>query len=132
MGRVHQFDNRTGVTYIYDTQSIFDSSTGKNKTKRTLIGKLDPDTKEIIPTGRRGRPEKAKTANDPKDDKDRKIFLAALQRKDEAIALLKEENRRLLADKSRLEKLIYTVMNLCSDSIRNNDLETDETPDTDL
>ena len=58
MSRVYQYDNRVDVTYVYDVEEAFDEKTGKTRPKRRLIGKLDPGTKQLVPTGKRGRPAK--------------------------------------------------------------------------
>lgn len=43
-----------GVTYVYANEDVWDDNAQKNVRKRRLIGKLDPDTKEIVPTEGRG------------------------------------------------------------------------------
>lgn len=55
MAIIKQFDKRSGITYVYDSKSYRDPETKKVRAKRTLIGRLDPDTGEIIPTDGRGK-----------------------------------------------------------------------------
>ena len=45
-------------TYIFESKSYWDSEKGQARSKRKCIGKLDPVTGEIIPTGKRGRAKK--------------------------------------------------------------------------
>ena len=50
MGIVYQTDKRSGITYAYENQSFWDPELKRSKSKRKLIGRVDPVTKEIIPT----------------------------------------------------------------------------------
>jgi len=55
MSIVNHKDKRTGVTYVYESESYWDKEKKQPRSKRTLIGKLDEATGEIIPTGKSGR-----------------------------------------------------------------------------
>lgn len=50
MAIIKQSDKRSGITYVYDSRSYRDPEVKKVRSKRTLIGKLDPETGEIVPT----------------------------------------------------------------------------------
>lgn len=50
MGIVYQKNKRTGITYAYRNEPYWDKEKQQSRAKRTLIGKLDPDTGELIPT----------------------------------------------------------------------------------
>lgn len=52
-------DNRTGIVYVYESESYWDKEKKAPRNRKKLIGKLDEATGEIIPTGRRGRKPKA-------------------------------------------------------------------------
>ena len=53
-------DKRTGVTYVYESESYWDSEKKQPRSRRKLIGKVDEETGAIVPTrGRRGRAGKA-------------------------------------------------------------------------
>jgi len=43
-------DKKSGVTYVYESESYWDKEKKQPRNKRTLIGKLDEETGEIIPT----------------------------------------------------------------------------------
>lgn len=45
--------NPNGTTYVYENVSYWDKEDKKTKHHRKCIGKLDPTTKEIVPTGRK-------------------------------------------------------------------------------
>ena len=55
--------------YVYDSVSYWDKEKQQPRSKRKLIGKLDPVTGEIIPTAGRGRKAKtlsSSTSTEPK------------------------------------------------------------------
>ena len=56
MGLIYQKNKKTGITYVYKNEPYWDKEKQQSRAKRTLIGKLDPDTGEIVPT----RPYKKK------------------------------------------------------------------------
>ncbi len=66
MGIVYQTDKRSGITYAYENQSFWDPDLKRSKSKRKLIGRVDPETKEIIPTD--GRCKKRSPSYVPKPD----------------------------------------------------------------
>ena len=50
MGIVYQKNKKTGITYAYLNEAYWDKEKKQFRSKRTLLGKLDPETGEIIPT----------------------------------------------------------------------------------
>ncbi|RLL84117.1 transposase [Mesotoga sp. H07pep.5.4] len=50
MGIVYQKNKKTGITYVYKNEAYWDKEKQQSRAKRTLIGKLDPNTGEILPT----------------------------------------------------------------------------------
>ena len=120
MSRVYQYDNRVDTTYVYDVENVFDSTAGVMRPRRKLIGKLDPETREVIPTANRGRPRKttsgktesAEHANRAEQAKAR--FLETIRKKDEMISSLKEENKNLKESVIKLEKTLSSICSLCN------------------
>lgn len=55
MGLVRQLDKRTGITYVYESKAYWDKEKRQSRAKRTLVGRLDPATGNVIPTDGRGR-----------------------------------------------------------------------------
>lgn len=47
---VYQTSKKTGVTYVYESVAHWDKKKQQSRATRKCIGKLDPETKEIIPT----------------------------------------------------------------------------------
>lgn len=56
MSIVTQTDKRTGITYAYDTTYYWDKEKRQSRSKRICVGKIDPETGDIVPT--RGRAKK--------------------------------------------------------------------------
>lgn len=65
MAIIKQYHKDTDTTYVYDSQSYWDAEKGQSRSRRKLLGKLDPKTGEIIPTGQRGRRKKEHPVEDP-------------------------------------------------------------------
>ena len=65
MAIIKQYHKDTDTTYVYDSTSYWDVEKGQSRSRRKLLGKLDPETGEIIPTGQRGRKKKERPAEDP-------------------------------------------------------------------
>ena len=55
MALVRQLDKRTGITYVYESTSYWDKEKKQPRSHRRLIGRLDPETGDIVPTDGRGR-----------------------------------------------------------------------------
>ena len=93
MAIIKQFDKRSGITYVYDSKSYYDKEKKCSRAKRTLIGKIDPDTGEMIPTDGRNKGAKSKPKT-PTPDID----------KDKRIQELEDENRQLKLQITALKK----------------------------
>ena len=95
---IKQFDKRSGITYVYDSKSYYDKEKKCSRAKRTLIGKIDPDTGEIIPTDGRNKGAKSKQeAPSPEIDKNKRI------------QELEDENRQLKLQISALKKELERI-----------------------
>lgn len=53
--RIKQYDKRSGITYAYESHSYWDPEKKMTRARRKLIGRVDPETGEIIPTDGRNR-----------------------------------------------------------------------------
>ncbi len=50
MAIIFQKNKRTGITYAYENKPYWDKEKKQSRAKRKLIGKVDPETGEIVPT----------------------------------------------------------------------------------
>lgn len=122
MAVIKQYHKDTGITYAYESVSYWDAEKKQSRSKRTLLGKVDPDTGEIIPTGDRGR-KKKKASDEGADlkeaqlsEKYKKMYEDSLTRIKELTILNKglESENRLLTERnirmaSVLDKLRSTL-----------------------
>lgn len=98
MAIIYQHDKRSGITYAYDSKSYYDKEKKCSRAKRTLIGRVDPDTGEIVPTDGRNKGAKSKPADStPELDKDKLILE------------LENENRQLKLQISALKKELERI-----------------------
>ncbi|MCK9526573.1 MAG: IS1634 family transposase [Limnochordia bacterium] len=58
MGIVYYTNKKTGITYAYENEPYWDKEKQQSRAKRKLIGKVDPDTGEIVPTREYRKKEK--------------------------------------------------------------------------
>ncbi|MBF6626461.1 transposase [Aerococcaceae bacterium zg-BR9] len=57
------YTHKNGTKYVYESTSYYDKEKKQARPKRKLIGKIDPETGEIVPTQPRGR--KTKSVGNP-------------------------------------------------------------------
>jgi hypothetical protein len=102
MAIIYQHDKRSGITYAYESLSYWDKEKKQSRAKRTLVGRLDTDSGEIIPTD--GRCQKDKVKEDKVDNPDYKVLYEKLQKKCIAqeilIVALKNENSKSKGEKN--------------------------------
>lgn len=57
---IKTLNKKTGVTYVYESESYWDKEKKQPRSTRKLIGRIDEETGEIVPTsGRKGRKKEA-------------------------------------------------------------------------
>lgn len=117
MSIVKHKDKRTGVTYVYESESFWDKEKKQPRSKRTLVGKLDEATGDIIPTGKSGRkktvPEEAIEITEESTPITHQIHL--LTKKDAIISSLKAENAALKKEKQEILKSLEMLYQKWSD-----------------
>ena len=60
------YKNQSGVTYAYEQSSSYDAQKKQSRPIKKYLGRVDPETGEIIKTtGKRGRPSKKKACAGP-------------------------------------------------------------------
>ncbi len=129
MAQVRQYHKDTNTTYVYESESYWDPEKKQSRSRRRLIGKIDPATGAIVPCGKRGRkpkdpdrtvPPAAQGTSVPLADR----YSAAMQqirdmrteigRKDEEISSLRKENKKLRSVISRLDDLSEQMSDMCT------------------
>jgi hypothetical protein len=86
MAIIHQHDKRSGITYAYESHSYWDKDKKTSRAKRTLIGRVDPHTGDIVATD--GRCKKAAATVKKADSTDYKKLCAQLEKRCAALETL--------------------------------------------
>ena len=105
MSIVKSYSKQNNTTYFYEQDYKWNPETKRPEGTRKLIGKLDPVTGEMIPTGKRGRPKKDPTPSDEPVSKP-------------AVNPYEEEMKKLLARNKELSDEITALKKALHDSER--------------
>lgn len=104
MSSVYNTDKRSGITYAYESKSYWDKEKQQSRSKRTLIGRVDPETGEIKKTdGRCKKNSPYQTVQMTEQDE----IMSRL--KGLKISELKQENLRLEIENRELKKKLESV-----------------------
>ena len=123
MAIVFQHDKRCGVTYAYYSESYYDKEKKQSRSKRTLIGRVDPETNEIVPVrkSKRSKPlpgniqdlleenEKQRAANPDVNNDQFTILKIQLHHLQDA---LENEKRNTKYEQDKLAALISKLENV--------------------
>lgn len=116
MAIIKQLNKKNGVTYVYESHSYRDSETKQPRSTRRLIGKIDEETGEIVPTRKR----KVSTTTDdvgvgitPAVGKTFAFSMDEIRQKDSQIQELRREVAKLHREKAdlaaALEKIVSSL-----------------------
>lgn len=128
---VKHYDKRTGITYVYESESYWDKEKKQPRNRRKMIGKIDPITGEIVPNGPRGRRKKeaaestsagvSSGLNSSQASSSGGDYEKQLLEKDLRIRQLTQENAALTAQNERLKKQYLLLMKDLKDITRRYD-----------
>ena len=105
MAIVKQYNKKTGITYVYESRSYRDKDTKQPRSERKLIGRIDDETGEIVPTRKR---QKSITTSLPDESGVtttgtlETVSLDIIREKDAVITEQRREINRLLKEKAEL------------------------------
>ena len=92
MAIVKVHNKARNITYVYESVSYWDKELKQPRSRRKLIGRIDPATGDVVPTGNRA---KADTAISSHSDTDYRTLyeqaLEAIAQKDALIAELRNQ-----------------------------------------
>ena len=109
---VKSFNKVTNTTYIYDSHKVWSKSEKKYKTVRKLIGKIDPATGLIVPTGPRGRPSTKPQVQSPEAAPSGAANARDVQALAATIAELRIENSLLKTERESVAELLDGIIDL--------------------
>jgi hypothetical protein len=119
MGIVRSTDKKTGIVYLYSSEYRYDPVKKRSNPKRTLVGKLDPKTGEMIPTDGRRRRHMEKDSVPKSETKKElcpesiEVLLDLLQKKEEII----KDQARQLEQLTKLKKELQSLSQLLTELI---------------
>ena len=105
---VYQIDKKTGTKYAYESESYWDSEKQQPRSRRKYLGKVDPETGEIVTRKKKVSVKKADETEITSSEENR--YLEFLKEKDEKISSLEKENNRLRQEK---KELLSSLSALC-------------------
>ena len=122
MGIVKIHNKARGVTYVYESHSYWDKDLKQPRSNRKLIGKVDPETGETVPTGKRGR--QRKSSNQEQDKAPHSVAPSSALRDQSAIVAEKDAQIRDLKERlavankeiARYKRLVEKAAKLLSES----------------
>ena len=103
---VYQIDKKTGAKYAFESVSYWDKGKKQPRSKRKYLGKVDPETGEIIPS--RGR-----TVHSEEKASEETTILPALYKEiEERDRTIKELRRDLDEVTEKYNQLLTTVQKI--------------------
>jgi len=110
-----KYANQSGVVYAYESVSEWDPEKKQSRSKRKCLGRVDPDTGEIIPTsGKRGRPRKEKS-NASSVDAENTALTEAMEKLRTEYEECKKENLELIKENKKLKSILSRIKKDVSD-----------------
>jgi len=95
MSIIKQTDKRTGITYAYEVVYRWDKDKKQSRRKCTMIGRVDSETGEIVPTDGRNRTVKKPKEKEPDYKALYEKTVKENEAKDALILALKKEISKL-------------------------------------
>ena len=122
MAIIRQTDKKTGTVYVFEQHSVWVPELKQPRSKRRLIGKIDPVTGLVVPTGKVGRPRKNMDASadsatgqgapESTGENDSQRIIAALRSR---ISVLEGQVSELEKERNALRKRIQKATSALSD-----------------
>ena len=119
MAIVKVHNKARNVTYVYESVSYWDKELRQPRSHRKLIGRIDPATGDIVPTGKRGRSDAAAVIPLHSDTDYRALYeqaLATIAQKDALIAELRSQLNASESDNRSCRRLMKKACNILMDT----------------
>ena len=127
MAIVKVHNKARNVTYVYESVSYWDKELKQPRSHRKLIGRIDPATGDIVPTGKRTKADVAVVTPTHSDTDYRALYeqaLATIAQKDALIAELRSQLNASESDnrscRRSMKKACDILMGTASGKERNN------------
>ena len=107
---VYQIDKKTGAKYAFESVSYWDKDKKQPRSKRKYLGKVDPETGNIIPSRGKSSHSEEKVRQDPvelrslhNEIKERDKTIEGLRKE---LGELKKQNEELLATVQQIKVMV--------------------------
>lgn len=107
MGIVKQYQKKTDTTYVYSSDYYWDKDKKQSRSRRRLIGKIDKETGEVVPTGKQGRKKKKQSLQD--ENKANSDSAGAVQKLEDKV---KEQKIEIISLRERINLLEKQIAEL--------------------
>lgn len=119
MSITKSYNKHTDTYYAYDTTYVWDEKSQRKVQKKVCIGKYDPETGEVIPNAKRGRPSKQNNlshkaqqhipANSSDSESLKRELSDAIAEMDELQSSVRDIDERIRRLKERMLSLFHSV-----------------------
>ena len=104
---VYQVDKKSGTKYAYESVSYWDKEKHQPRSKRKYLGKVDPETGEIIRSPQQSVPESVLVGQ----------LRAEIIEKDAAIDRLQGELEEIQEKYSKLREVVETIQTITKNAM---------------
>ena len=111
MATIYQTNKKTGITYVIESESYWDKEKQQPRSHRTIIGKVDPDTGEVVPTKKYNREKKASSPSNVRSSGNQASAVTVAEPEDlmgrineleQQVIQLREEKEALIRDLNKV------------------------------
>ena len=120
MAIVKVHNKARNITYVYESISYWDKELKQPRSHRKLIGRIDPVTGDIVPTGKRGRSDAATAIPLHSDTDYRTLYeqaLATITQKDTLIAELRSRLSAVESDNRHCRRSMKKACDILMDTV---------------
>lgn len=111
MAIVKVHNKARNITYVYESVSYWDKELKQPRSHRKLIGRIDPATGEVVPTGRRTKTETSTAAHSDTDYKT--LYEHALETIEQRDTLIRELRSQLAVIESENRSCRRSIKKAC-------------------
>ena len=103
MAIIRQTNKKTGITYVIDSESYWDKEKQQPRSRRKIIGKIDPITGEVVPTNRHQKRKSCATEPAPisasvSADDEARTDQARIRELEKQVSKLQQQKEALLKE----------------------------------
>ena len=113
MAIVKVHNKARNITYVYASVSYWDKELKQPRSHRKLIGRIDPVTGDVVPTGKRGKSDTAAVTSFHSDTDYKALYEQALATIAQKDALISELRSQLAAAENDIRSCRRSMKKAC-------------------